>query len=53
MSWFRNLKLRPKFLVAFGIIMFVVAVQASVTYQALEQNDASLRSAVQALGSRS
>ncbi len=41
MSWFRNLKLRPKFLVAFGIIMFVVAVQAAVTFQALEDNDAA------------
>ena len=41
MSWFRNLKLRPKFLVAFTIIMFVVAVQAYVTKQALDQNDAA------------
>ena len=39
MSWFRNLKLRPKFLVAFGVIMFVVAVQAAVTKQALDDND--------------
>jgi methyl-accepting chemotaxis protein len=41
MSWFRNLNLRPKFLVAFGLIMFVVAVQAAVTKQALDDNDAA------------
>jgi methyl-accepting chemotaxis protein len=41
MSWYRNLKLRPKFLVAFGLIMFVVAVQAAVTKQALDDNDAA------------
>jgi len=46
MSWFRNLKLRPKFLVAFGIIMFVAVVQASVSYQALQDaNAADVRTA--------
>ena len=46
MSWFRNLKLRPKFLVAFGIIMFVAVVQASLSYQALQEaNAADVRTA--------
>ena len=46
MSWFRNLKLRPKFLVAFGIIMFVAIVQASLSYQALQEaNAADVRTA--------
>ncbi len=42
MSWFRNLKLRSKFSIAFGLILIVVVGQLAVIFQALNEEDQAI-----------